>query len=158
MGIMAAASQPQIVIPQLRICRMNHIFASQLGAMERQLEESISYARNRRQFGQAIGKFQSVANRIAEMKLRLETSRMLLYRAAWQDSIGKPSPMDAALAKLHLSECFLESSMDAVRNYGAQGYMTEFEAERDLRDSVGGLVYSGTSDIQRTIVARLLGL
>lgn len=135
-----------------------YIFASQLGAMERQLEEAIDYARRRRQFGQPIGKFQSVAHRIAEMKLRLETSRLLLYRAAWRDAIGEPAPMDAALAKLHLSECFLESSLDAVRNYGAQGFMTAFEAERDLRDSVGGLVYSGTSDIQRTIVARLLGL
>jgi alkylation response protein AidB-like acyl-CoA dehydrogenase len=66
--------------------------------------------------------------------------------------------MDAALANLHLSEAFLDSSLDAVRNQGARGYLSEYEVERDLRDSVGGLTYSGTSDIQRNIIARMLGL
>lgn len=135
-----------------------YIFASQLGAMERQLETSIRYARERQQFGQPIGKFQSVSNRIADMKLRLETARMLLYKVAWLEMMGKPLLLEAAMAKLYLSECFVESSLDAIRVHGARGYVTEFEVERDLRDGVGGLVYSGTSDIQRNIIARLLGL
>ena len=62
------------------------------------------------------------------------------------------------MAKLYLSEMFVESSLDAIRLHGAKGYVTEFGVERDLRDSVGGLIYSGTSDIQRNIIARLLGL
>jgi alkylation response protein AidB-like acyl-CoA dehydrogenase len=66
--------------------------------------------------------------------------------------------MDAALAKLYLSECFVESSLDAIRIHGGYGYMTEFEVERDLRDSIGGVIYSGTSDIQRVIISRMLGL
>jgi alkylation response protein AidB-like acyl-CoA dehydrogenase len=66
--------------------------------------------------------------------------------------------MDAALAKLYLSECFVESSLDAIRVHGGYGYMTEFEVERDLRDAVGGTLYGGTSDIQRSIVAGFLGL
>ena len=135
-----------------------YIFASQLGTMERQLETAIRYARERCQFGQPIGKFQSVANRIVAMKLRLETARMLLYRVAWLESMGRPLSLDAAMANLHLSECFVESSLDAIRIHGAKGYVTEFEVERDLRDGVGGLIYSGTSDIQRNIIARLLGL
>lgn len=134
------------------------ILASQLGAMERQLEQAIKYANDRQQFGQSIGKFQSVSNRIADMKLRLETARLLTYKAAWLKSTGKPAMMDAALAKLYLSECFVESSLDAVRTYGGYGYMTEFEVERDFRDAVGGTLYGGTSDIQRNIIARLLGL
>lgn len=134
------------------------ILGSHVGAMEHQLEEAIRYARQRRQFGQVIGKFQSVANRIADMKVRLETARLLLYKVAWLKKMGKPAVMEAALAKLYLSESFVQSSLDAVRTYGGYGYMTEMEVERDLRDAVGGLLYSGTSDIQRMIIARWLGL
>jgi alkylation response protein AidB-like acyl-CoA dehydrogenase len=134
------------------------ILASHLGAMERQLEICIAYARQRQQFGQAIGKFQSVSNRIVDMKVRLETARLLIYKVAWLKQQGKPGAQEAALAKLYLSECFLQSSLDAVRVHGGYGYMTEFEVERDLRDAVGGTIYSGTSDIQRSIIARFLGL
>jgi L-prolyl-PCP dehydrogenase len=134
------------------------ILGSHVGAMERQLEVCIRYARERRQFGQAIGKFQAVANRIAEMKVRLETARLLLYKVAWLKQTGKSAIMEAAMAKLYLSECFVQSSLDAIRTYGGYGYMTEFEVERDLRDAVGGTLYSGTSDIQRMIIARWLGL
>jgi len=134
------------------------ILGSHIGAMEHQLEESIRYTRERRQFGQRIGKFQSVGNRIADMKVRLETARLLLYKVAWLKQKGKPAVMEAALAKLYLSECFVQSSLDAIRTYGGYGYMTELEVERDLRDAVGGLLYSGTSDIQRMIIARWLGL
>ncbi|HET6598287.1 MAG TPA: acyl-CoA dehydrogenase family protein [Anaerolineales bacterium] len=134
------------------------ILGSHIGAMEHQLEEAIRYARQRSQFGQKIGKFQSVANRIADMKLRLETARLLLYKVAWLKQMGKPAVMEAALAKLYLSESFVQSSLDAIRTYGGYGYMTELEVERDLRDAVGGLLYSGTSDIQRMIIARWLGL
>jgi alkylation response protein AidB-like acyl-CoA dehydrogenase len=134
------------------------ILGSHVGAMERQLERSIRYARERRQFGQPIGRFQSVANRIADMKVRLETARLLLYKVAWMKMEGQPAIMEAALAKLYLSESFVQSSLDAIRIHGGYGYMTEFEVERDLRDSIGGTIYSGTSDIQRMIVSRLLGL
>ncbi|RMG96145.1 MAG: acyl-CoA dehydrogenase [Chloroflexi bacterium] len=134
------------------------ILGSHLGAMERQLETCIRYARERKQFNQPIGKFQSVSNRIAEMKVRLETARLLLYKVAWLKSQGKSANMEAAMAKLYLSEAFVQSSLDAIRIHGGYGYMTEFEVERDLRDAIGGTIYSGTSDIQRNIIARLLGL
>jgi hypothetical protein len=134
------------------------ILGSHVGVMERQLETCLRYVRERRQFGQPIGKFQAVANRIAEMKVRLETARLLLYKVAWHKQVGKPAVMEAALAKLYLSECFVQSSLDAIRTHGGYGYMTEFEVERDLRDAIGGTLYSGTSDIQRMIIARWLGL
>ena len=134
------------------------ILAGQLGAMERQLEESVSYARETERFGKPIGSFQSVSNRIAEMKLRLETARLLLYKVAWLKANDLPASMDSALLKLHLSECFLDSSLDAIRNHGGNGYLTETGVERDLRDSIGAVIYAGTSDIQRNVVARLLGL
>jgi alkylation response protein AidB-like acyl-CoA dehydrogenase len=134
------------------------ILASHVGAMQRQLETCIKYARDRRQFGQQIGKFQSVSNRIADMQVRLETARLLLSKVAWLKKTGKPAVMEAAIAKLYLSESFVKSSMDAIRIHGGYGYTTEFEVERDLRDAVGGTLYSGTSDIQRMIIARWLGL
>ena len=134
------------------------ILGSHVGAMERQLEYCIQYARERKQFGQQIGKFQSVANRIADMKVRLETARLILYKVAWLKKSGKSAVMEAALAKLYLSECFVQSSLDSIRTLGGYGYMTEYEVERDLRDSIGGVLYSGTSDIQRMIIARLSGL
>ena len=134
------------------------ILASNLGVMERQIEKCIDYSRERIQFNQPIGKFQSVANRIVDMKVRLETARLLLYKVAWLKKSGQPAVLEAAMAKLYLSECFVQSGMDAVRTLGGYGYMTEFEVERDLRDAIGGTIYSGTSDIQRNIIARLLGL
>jgi alkylation response protein AidB-like acyl-CoA dehydrogenase len=134
------------------------ILASHVGAMERQLEECVRYARERRQFDQPIGKFQLVSGRIAEMKVRLETSRLLLYKVAWLKKIGKHAAMEAAMAKLYLSESFVQSSLDAIRIHGGYGYTTELQIERDLRDSIGGTIYSGTSDIQRVMIARLLGL
>jgi alkylation response protein AidB-like acyl-CoA dehydrogenase len=134
------------------------ILASHIGAMERQLETCIRYANERHQFGQSIGKFQSVSNRIADMKVRLETARLILYKVAWLKKTGQPAVMEAAIAKLYLSECFVRSCEDAIRIHGGYGYMTEFELERDLRDALGGTLYSGTSDIQRVVIARWLGL
>jgi hypothetical protein len=134
------------------------ILASHVGEMERQLEECIRYVRVRRQFGKPIGKFQSISNRIADMKVRLETARLLLYKVAWLKMKNKSAIMEAAIAKLYLSECFVQNSLDAIRIHGGYGYMTEFEIERDLRDSIGGLLYSGTSDIQRMVISRWLGL
>lgn len=134
------------------------ILASQLGAMERQLQRAVAYARSRQQFGQAIGKFQSVSNRVADMKLRIETARLLLYKVAWMVERGQPAMMEAALLKLYLSEAFVESGIDAIRIHGGIGYLSETGVERDLRDAMGGVLYAGTSDIQRNIISRLLGL
>ena len=132
------------------------ILASQLGAMEYQLEKSVEFVRNRKQFGKSISEFQSVSNRIADMKLRLETSRLLLYKVAWLKSQGKSAMLEAAMLKLQLSESFVASSLDAIRNMGGSGYLTDFEIERNLRDSVGGVIYAGTSDIQRNIISELM--
>jgi alkylation response protein AidB-like acyl-CoA dehydrogenase len=93
---------------------------------------------SRKQFGRPIGKFQAVANRIVDMKVRLDTCRPLVYRIGWLKDAGRPFAMlEAAIAKLYVSECFVKSSLDAVQIFGGYGYMTEQEIERDLRDAVG---------------------
>jgi alkylation response protein AidB-like acyl-CoA dehydrogenase len=132
------------------------IFASHVGRMARQLEICANYAHERKVFGQAIEQNQSVSNRLADMRLRLETSRLLLYKTAWMKSQDLPCASEAAMAKLHISESFTASSLDAIRIHGGLGYMEDSGVPRDLRDAVGGVIYSGTSDIQRQIIASLL--
>ena len=134
------------------------MLATYIGSMERQLERTVEEARTRRQFERPIGEFQSVSHRIADMKLRLECARFLAYRVAWKKSRGETAPLEAALAKISLSEGFTASSLAALLVHGGRGYLSETEVERDLRDAIGSLFYGGTSDIQRNVVARLLGL
>ena len=137
-----------------RVC----LFASHLGTMERLLEQSVEYARTRIQFGQPIGKFQAVSHRIADMKVRLEAARLLTYRAAWRLERTRSVSMDAAMAKLFVSESLVRSALDAVQIHGGYGYTTECDVERVLRDAVGSTIYSGTSEMQRNIIARWLRL
>jgi alkylation response protein AidB-like acyl-CoA dehydrogenase len=130
------------------------ILATCLGTMRRQLERCVEHARKRKQFGQAIGKFQSVANRLVDMKLRYETARLLIYKVGWLMQTDRSADMDAAMAKLYVSESFVKSCLDAIQVHGGSGFLTELELERELRDSVGSTLYSGTSEIQRNIIAR----
>lgn len=134
------------------------ILGSYIGAMERQLEQCIQYVKTRKQFNKPIGKFQSISNKIADMKVRLETSRYILYKVAWGKKEHGNAEMDAAIAKLYLSEAWVKSCLDAIQIHGGYGYTTEYELERDLRDSIGGTIYSGTSEIQKNIIAHHLGL
>ena len=134
------------------------IFASHVGAMARQLDTCVEFASKRELGGTPIGSHQAVSHRIAEMKLRLETSQLLLYKLAWMKDRGDPAALEAALANLHHAESIAANSLDAMRIHGARGYLSEFGIEHSVRDGVGGVIYSGTSDIQRNIIARLLGL
>jgi len=134
------------------------LFASHVGAMERLLETSISYARTRKQFGQAIGKFQAVAHRLADMKVQLEAARLLTYRAAWRLEHARNASLDASMAKLFVSESLVEAALATVQVHGGYGYMAEYEVERALRDALASTIYSGTSEMQRNIIARWLGL
>lgn len=134
------------------------ILASAVGSMQRLLETCVEYARERKQFGQAIGKFQQVSSKIVDMKLRLETARRLLYHTAWLRDQGKSSVAEAALVKLHISEAWVKTCEDAIQIHAGYGYMTESELERELRDAIGSRIYSGTNEIQRNLIAALLGL
>ncbi len=134
------------------------LFAAHVGTMERVLEYALRHARTRRQGGQSIGKFQAVAHRIVDMKVNLEAARLLVYRAAWRLDHCRTASLDTAMAKLFASESLFEAALGAVRTYGGSGLMVENDLERALRDSVACLLYSGTSDIQRNIIARWLGL
>ena len=137
-----------------RVC----IAALHVGTMQRLLEQSIAYSRSRSAFGAKIGKYQAVAHKIADMKIRLEASRLLVYRAATRLDKKRDVGQDASCAKVFVSEALVQTALDAVQIHGANGFTTEYEIERTLRDAVGGKLYSGTNEIQRNLVAKWLGL
>lgn len=134
------------------------ILASALGAMQRQLDACVRYARTRKQFGQAIGNYQGVADKVAGMYLRLEAARLLVYQAAWLTQQGKLAMAEAAAAKLFTSEAWVQSSVDSIQVHGGYGYMKEAGIEGDLRYAVAGTIRSGTSESQRVALSRMLGL
>ncbi|CAH2575577.1 L-prolyl-[peptidyl-carrier protein] dehydrogenase (plasmid) [Planktothrix rubescens] len=92
------------------------------------------------------------------MKMRLETARSLLYKFGWLKQQGKSALMEAAMAKLYISESWVQSCLDAIQIHGGYGYLTELELERELRDALGSRLYSGTSEIQYQIIAQFMGL
>jgi hypothetical protein len=132
--------------------------APYVGMLARQLENASRYARERQAFGSRISSFQAVADTLVEMRLRLETARLLLYQAAWAKATGKPALAQTAMAKLWVSECAVASSLDAIQVHGGYGYVSETGIERDLRNAVGARIHSGTSQMQRVIVARSMTL
>jgi alkylation response protein AidB-like acyl-CoA dehydrogenase len=134
------------------------ILASAIGTMERTLEECVSFANSRSQFGRSIGQFQAISHRIADMKVRLENSKLLIYRLASMRDRGRATSLEAALAKYYVSEAWVQSSLDAVQIHGGAGYLQESQIERQVRDSLASRIYSGTSDIQKNVIARHLGL
>jgi hypothetical protein len=134
------------------------LFAAHLGTIDRLLERSIAHARTRSQFGQPIGKFQAVSHRIVDMKVALEAARLLTYRTASRLGRTRTVSMDAAMTKLFVSEALVKTALDTIQIHGGYGYMTEYGVERALRDAVGSTIYSGTSEMQRNIIARWLGL
>ena len=150
----AGAQQFQNSMDWERVC----LFASHVGTMERLTEQSIEYARTRRQFGQPVGKFQAIQHKVADMKIRLEAARLLVRRAAAMLDKSKMVSLDAAVAKVFTSEALVQTALDAVQIHGGYGYCTEYEIERAVRDAVGSTIYSGTSEMQRQIIARFVGL
>jgi hypothetical protein len=134
------------------------MFASQVGVMERLLEASVEHANSRRQFGRPIGGFQAVAHRIADMKIRLELARLILYRVGWLKRENRFALLDSTIAKIFVSESLVQTAMAAVEVHGARGYVSDSGLERELRDALGGPIFAGTSAVQRGILAELLGV
>ena len=134
------------------------ILSSHVGAMAHQLDQCLSFVRERKQFDKAIGDFQAISHRISQMKVRLETSRLLLQSMARMKEDKRAAGLDAAICKLHMSESIAANTMDAFRIHGARGYTKGSWVERDMRDFTSSVIYSGTSDIQRNIIARFMGL
>ncbi|WP_344966358.1 acyl-CoA dehydrogenase family protein [Salinactinospora qingdaonensis] len=133
-------------------------FIVNVGEMQHRLERCIDYAKTRTQFGKPIGAYQAVANKIVDMKIKLETSRKWLYDTGQRLANGDNVTVDMAIAKLLTSESNVASSLAAVQLFGANGYMAEYGMEKEVRNAVAGTIYSGTSEIQYNRIASMLGL
>jgi short/branched chain acyl-CoA dehydrogenase len=121
-------------------------------------EESLAYATEREAFGRPIGSFEAMQFKIADMRVKVESARLLYLRAAWLKDRGRPYKAEASIAKLFASEIAVECAREAVQVHGAYGFTEEFPVGRFYRDAKVLEIGEGTSEIQRLLIARDLGL
>jgi alkylation response protein AidB-like acyl-CoA dehydrogenase len=132
------------------------MLGSAVGGMERTLEDCITYAKQREAFGKPIAHFQSIAHKLAEMKIRLETARLTLRYAAWLKDQGKPHQVEASMAKAYVAECATRNGEDAIQIHGGWGYIKDFPVERAWRDAKLTSLGGGTTEIQKVVISRML--
>jgi acyl-CoA dehydrogenase len=137
-----------------RLC----LSAARTGAATAAFEYALDYAKNRKQFGRPIGQFQAISHKLADMKMMLEISRVLVYRYAWLLSQRQATRQDAAVLKLYTGEAYKKVSDLGLQILGGYGYCMEYPMQRFFRDSRLATIGAGTSEIQRNIIARGLGL
>jgi len=139
---------------------LNHgrigVGAQALGIAEAALEESIRYSLQRKQFGQPIANFQAIQFKLADMAMRIEAARWLVYQAAHLQASGKPFTKESSMAKLFASEMCNYVANEAVQIHGGYGYMKEYPVERYFRDARITEIYEGTSEAQRIVISREL--
>lgn len=133
------------------------IGAMALGIAQACLDASLQYAQERKQFGQSISKFQAIQFKLADMAMHIELARIMIWKAAWLKDNKKPFSKEAAYAKLFASEIAAKAATEAVQIHGGYGYMKEYPVERYYRDVKLCEIGEGTSEVQRLVIARLLG-
>ena len=137
-----------------RLC----LSAARTGAATAAFDYALEYAKTRKQFGRPIGQFQAISHKLADMKMMLDISRTMVYRFAWLMSEGKATRHDAAVLKLYTGETYKAVSDMGLQILGGYGYCMEYPMQRFFRDSRLATIGAGTSEIQRNIIARGLGL
>ena len=137
-----------------RLC----LSAARTGAATAAFEYALNYAKTRKQFGKTIGEFQAISHKLADMKMMLDISRTMVYRFAWLMDQGKATRHDAAVVKLHTGETYKAVSDMGLQILGGYGYCMEYPMQRFFRDSRLATIGAGTSEIQRNIIAKGLGL
>jgi alkylation response protein AidB-like acyl-CoA dehydrogenase len=134
------------------------IAAQALGIALGAFERALAYAKERRQFGQRIADFQVTQHKLADMYTKLETARLLTYKAAWNFDLGRIDPLLTSMAKMHAGRVSVEVADEAIQIFGGYGYITEYEVERFYRDAKIMEIYEGTREIQKnTIASSLIG-
>ena len=129
------------------------IASQALGIAAGALDEAISYAKERKQFGRSLAQFQNTQFQIANLDVKVEAARLLVYKAAWRESNNLPYSLDAARAKLFAAETAMEVTTKAVQIFGGYGYTREYPVERMMRDAKITEIYEGTSEVQRMVIA-----
>ncbi|MFA5700912.1 MAG: acyl-CoA dehydrogenase [Desulfuromonas sp.] len=132
------------------------IASQALGIAEGAFERALTYSQERKQFGQPICEFQAIQFKLADMWTRIETSKLLTYRAACLKDAGKNYIMDSAMCKMHASETATSVTKEALQIHGGYGYIVDYEVERMYRDAKITEIYEGTNEVQRLVIAKLL--
>jgi alkylation response protein AidB-like acyl-CoA dehydrogenase len=134
------------------------VAAMGVGLAQGAYDLAYAYARERQQFGKPIATFQAVAFKLADMAVEIEAGRQLVYKAAWLKDQGRPFALDAAMAKLYTGELSHRVVNEALQIHGGYGFMDEFPISRFYRDQKILEIGEGTNEVQRMVIARLLGL
>jgi butyryl-CoA dehydrogenase len=129
------------------------IASQALGIAQGALDEAVNYTKERKQFGRAIAQFQNTQFQLANLDVKVEAARLLIYKAAWNESKGLPYSVEAARAKLFAAETAMEVTTKAVQFFGGYGYTREYPVERMMRDAKITEIYEGTSEVQRMVIA-----
>ncbi|RLQ98195.1 acyl-CoA dehydrogenase family protein [Falsibacillus albus] len=133
------------------------IGAMSVGIAQAAYEKALQYAKERHQFGQSLSKFQAIQFKLADMAMKIELARNMVYKAAWLKDQGKPFSKEASMCKLYASEICMEITNQAVQIHGGYGYMKEYQVERYMRDAKLVEIGEGTSEVQRMVIARAIG-
>lgn len=131
-------------------------FAPHVGAMQRIMELCIEQAKSRKQFGQPIERYQAVSHKISEMKMNLELAKLMLYKIGWLKDNKKSAFQETSIFKLFVSESYIKTCRDALQIFGAYGYTTEYDIERELRDALACSIYSGTNEMQKNTIYQMI--
>jgi alkylation response protein AidB-like acyl-CoA dehydrogenase len=133
------------------------IGAMAVGIAQAAYEKALQYAQERKQFGKSLSKFQAIQFKLADMAMKIELARNMVYKAAWLKDQGRPFSKEASMCKLYASEIAMQVADQAVQIHGGYGYMREYEVERYMRDAKLLEIGEGTSEVQRMVIARLIG-
>ena len=147
----------QVVLAGLQVERITST-SGYIGAMQAILDMTLQYAKDRKQFGRPIGTNQVIAHMLADMQTELEAARLLTWRAAWLLSQGKDALKEISMAKLFGSETYVKLANMGMQVFGAYGYNMEFDMQRHFRDARSATIGAGTSQMQRNLIAGLMGL
>ncbi len=147
----------QVVLAGLQVERITST-SGYIGGMQAILDLALDYAKERKQFGRPIGTNQAIAHLLADMQTELEASRLLMWRAAWQLASGKDALKEISMAKLFASEAYARMANNGMQIMGAYGYNMEFDMQRHFRDARSATIGAGTSQMQRNLIAGLMGL
>lgn len=133
------------------------IGAMAVGIAQAAFDRALSYSKERKQFGKTLAQFQITQFKLADMALKIELARNMVYKAAWLKDQGRPFSKEASMCKLYASEMAMEVATEAIQIHGGYGYMKEYEVERYMRDAKLLEIGEGTSEVQRMVIARLIG-
>lgn len=133
------------------------IAAMAVGIAQAAFNKALAYSKERKQFGKPLSEFQVTQFKLADMAMKIELARNMVYKAAWLKDQGRPFTKEASMAKLYASEISMEVADEAIQIHGGYGYMKEYEVERYMRDAKLLEIGEGTSEIQRMVIARQIG-